>query len=151
MGIKDRSFPFPQADDFEKVILVLNVENETKLKDKIRLSNYLGDISERQVQYYLSACQYLKLIAYDKKFTELGNFIRKADSTRQIIELEKLLVKDDVFGTVYFYEKVLGTKLERTDVIDIMKEYVNFDSEAMYIRRSQTVIRWVEWINKMED
>ena len=48
---------------------------------------------------------------------------------------------------VYFLEKRLGTKLDRSDVIELLKTYVSFESEEMYKRRSQTIIKWIEWIN----
>ena len=58
----DRHIPFPQADDFEKIITILNLSNESLLKNSDSLSSILGGISIRQVSYYLSAAMYLGLI-----------------------------------------------------------------------------------------
>ena len=41
---------------------------------------------------------------------------------------------------------MLGFELENEDVVDIMKEHVSFESEAMYKRRASTVMSWVRWI-----
>lgn len=144
---KKNKAPFPQADDFEKVIALLNINNEDNLKKKSVISILLGDIDHRQVQYYISALMYLDLLTSDKKFSKKGEYIRTLGYTNQIIELAKIIVSKDVFGTAYFTEKFLDIKLNVNDVCNIMKLYVDFDSESTYKRRSQTVIKWLEWIN----
>jgi hypothetical protein len=108
----------------------------------------LGDIDNRQVQYYLSALMYLDLVQSNRSFTSKGQYIRSLGFSRQIVELARIIVSKDVFGTVYFTEKSLKVKMERNDVIEVMKEFVHFSSDTMYIRRSQTVIKWIEWVNK---
>ena len=151
MENQNKEFPFPQADDFSKIVLLVNVDDEDKLKDKNKLGKYLGDIVDRQVAYYLSACQYLGIVDKNKEFTNLGKKIREYDAMRQLVELAKIIVKDDIIGTVYFYQQMLGIELDKSDVIDIMKEYIEFGSEAMYIRRAQTVTKWIEWILNNSD
>lgn len=47
--------PFPQADDFEKVISLINIPDESKLSDKKYISFVLENVTDRQVMYYLSA------------------------------------------------------------------------------------------------
>ena len=145
---KENNFPFPQADDFEKVVTLLNIKEESSLKDKTSVSMLLDDIDNRQVQYYLSALMYLDLVQSNKVFTLKGQYIRSLGFSRQIVELARIIVSKDVFGTVYFTEKSLKVKMDRNDVIEIMKEFIQFSSDAMYIRRSQTVIKWIEWVNK---
>ncbi|MDO4466429.1 MAG: hypothetical protein Q4C49_05410 [Bacillota bacterium] len=148
MENQNKKFPFPQADDFSKIILLINLDDEKKLSDKELLGKYLGDIVERQVMYYISACQYLGLINENKEYTELGNKIRQYDSMRQNIELAKLIVKDDIFGTVFFYQQMLGVSLEKSEIINIMREYIDLSKDGIYKRRSQTVVKWVEWITE---
>lgn len=145
---KENSFPFPQADDFEKVIAILNIKDESSLKNKSSVSLLIGDVESRQVQYYLSALMYLDLLQSDKCLTAKGKHIRSLGFSRQIVELARVIVSKDVFGTVYFTEKLLDVKMNRNDVIEVMKGYVEFTSDAMYIRRSQTVIKWIEWVNQ---
>ncbi|MDD4069952.1 MAG: hypothetical protein PHF05_05815 [Candidatus Izemoplasmatales bacterium] len=145
---KENNFPFPQADDFEKVVSLLNIKEESSLKNKTSVSMLLGDIDSRQVQYYLSALMYLDLVQANKSFTSKGQYIRSLGFSRQIVELARIIVSKDVFGTVYFTEKSLKVKMDRNDVIEVMKEFVHFSSDAMYKRRSQTVIKWIEWVNK---
>lgn len=139
------TIPFPQANDFNKVITVLNTD-ESKLSDYSAMCIVLGDITSRQVDYYESACMYLGLMTKDKCFTTLGHSIRNMAGIEQTIALSRLIVSDVVFGTVYFYHKCLGVELDRDDVIGIMRRYVSFASEEMYNRRSSTVLSWVRWI-----
>lgn len=140
--------PFPQANDFEKVKKVLNAD-EIKLKDYGAMSILLGDITERQVDYYISACEYLGLID-NKTFTESAVRIRNLIGIYQDVELSKIIVSDEVFGTVYFMQKMVGSELELEEVVDIMKDNVSLSSEAMYLRRASTVLSWIKWINSKE-
>lgn len=142
--------PFPQANDFEKVITVLNVDNAEKLKNYESMCILLGDISSRQVDYYESACIYLGLVTKEKTFTELGLKIRKLNGVQQEVALARTIVADEVFGTVYFLQKMLGVTLENNDVVKIMKKSVPLSTEKMYIRRASTVMSWVKWIISKE-
>ena len=140
--------PFPQADDFEKVISLINISDETKLSDKKYISFVLENVTDRQVMYYLSAAMYLGIVSKDKCFTEFGRYLRSLSPTKQRIELIRLLMSDRVFGVVYITEKIYGTKLEKEEVIDIIKtEYPQY-SDELYERRYQTVKKWLLWIEK---
>lgn len=143
--------PFPQANDFEKVMMVINVESPDKLKDYGYMSLYLEDISDRQVDYYITACSYLGLITQNKEFSKLGERVRKKVGIEQMAELSRIVVSDEVFGYVYFQQKFLGTELEKSEVIEIMKERVSLNSEAMYERRASTIISWLRWIKSKEE
>ena len=143
----NNNFPFPQADDINKIIVLLNLDEEALLSDSSFLGRFLGSITERQVSYYTSAMKYLGLITAERKYTPHAVFMRELSTFNQNIELAKLLLTDPVLAKVYFMEKALETKLDRDDVIDIMREYVDLGSENMYQRRSQTVMSWISWIN----
>lgn len=140
--------PFPQANDFQKVISIISIDNVSGLKDYSTMSVYLGDISPRQVDYYLSACVYLGILNEDKTFTEIGERLHLLGTTEQIAELARLVVADEIFGIVYFKQKLLGFNMENEDIVDIMKEHIVFESEAMYKRRASTVMSWVRWITE---
>lgn len=143
----NKSAPFPQANDFQKVISIINIDDDEKLKDYSSMCVYLGDITPRQVDYYISACIYLGLLDERKVFTELGQHLHVMGATAQIAELARYIISDEIFGTVYFRQKVLGFELGNEDVVDIMKEHIVFESEAMYKRRASTVMSWVRWID----
>ena len=69
MEQKNKKYPFPQANDFNKILLLLNIDNESLFNDKEYLKIYLDLGTERQISYYLSAFQFLGLIDDEKKFT----------------------------------------------------------------------------------
>ena len=141
-----KDIPFPQADDFEKIISVINADKPQYFNDNLYLSSILENVTERQVSYYLSACMYLGLIDKNRSFTEQGIKIRSLSSYRQTVEIIRILLSDSIFGTVYITEKTLGVKLDKNDVIEIIKiEYPSY-SEEIYNRRYQTVRKWVNWI-----
>lgn len=94
-------YPFPQANDFEKVISVLSSE-EDELDNYAIMSKTLGDLENRQVDYYISAAKYLGLIDDSKKFTEDGRKIRMMFPVQRSIALAGLILKDDIFSRVYF-------------------------------------------------
>lgn len=142
-------FPFPQADDFEKIVQLLNLKDEEKLRDKEFLCELLGDISGRQAQYYISACQYLGFVSSEKKYTDYGEKIRSLGESQQYIEFAIAIVSKPVFGTAYFTGKMLGEPCSREDIIEIMHDHnVGFEKPEMYKRRAQTVVKWIEWINQ---
>ena len=91
------------------------------------------------------------IINKDKEFTEIGQRLRNLYGIEQKAELARVIVSDEIFGSVYFRQKMLGVKLEREDIIEIMKQYVVFDSEPMYARRASTVISWIKWILNNEE
>lgn len=147
---KIKKVPFPQADVFEKIISILNIDDESLLKDKIYVSKLLGGIHERQVAYYISASIYLGLLTNEKKFTETANKLREKSSIRQSADLATLIISNKVFGEVYFLQKIYGEKFDVDDVVDIMKENdIVFDSDVMYKRRARTVIGWIQWIDNL--
>lgn len=144
------SAPFPQANDFNKVVSVINIPDEAQLTSYPYMRVYLGDISDRQVDYYISACIYLGLVDKEKHFSADGLYLRTLVGVNQIAELSRRIVSDNVFGSVYFQEKMLGVHLEKDDIVDIMKNYIDLESDAVYTRRASTVISWINWINLHE-
>lgn len=146
----DKTIPFPQADDMAKIKKVLSVGEESFLKDVKRMQILLGDITDRQVQYYLSAAAFLGILNSDKTFTDYGRRLRNLNECEQDISLCQKIVSDEVFGEVYFSELILGITLDRDEVIAIMKKKLCFNSEEIYRRRAQTVIKWIEWIHSKD-
>jgi hypothetical protein len=146
----DKKIPFPQADDFEKIITLLNVSSESDLLNNEKISVTLGEVTDRQVMYYLSAASFLGLIEFtngERKFTNLGYRIRKMNSVLREIELISLVLQSPIFNKVYVLRSILG-KQTQEDISEIIKNYYPEYSESICERRSQTVIKWVEFISK---
>lgn len=138
--------PFPQANDFEKVIRIIEVPDESIVYDDNELGEYLGGLTDRQARYYIAAAKYLGVLSKDKHFTLLGQKIRAKNPSMQKIELARLLLGDPVFGKVYISEKVFKITLEKADVAELIEEIMPGYSEAIYLRRAQKAIGWVQWL-----
>ena len=142
------SVPFPQADDFEKIVTIVNISDSIALNDSVKLSQTLGGITDRQVAYYLSAATFLGLIESEKgqkKFAQKCLEIRNMNSYLQTAELISLILKNPVFSKVYSYTIVIGIQ-EVEDIKEVIKEYYPQYSDAIYERRAQTVSSWINWI-----
>lgn len=145
----DKKIPFPQADDFKKIVILLNISSENDLSNNKTISVTLGEVTDRQVMYYLSAASFLGLIEVsngERKFTILGKRIRKMNSTLQEIELISLVLQSPIFNKVYVLRTILGEQTQ-DDISEIIKSYYPEYSESICERRSQTVIKWVEFIS----
>ena len=139
------NMPFPQADDFDKIVALVNIVNEEDLNNNEKVKVVLGEISERQISYYISASSFLGIILTQKrkrKFTNFGNHLRRCNSVMQEIELITAILRLPVFSKVYVLNKIVGT-IDSSEVADMIKE--NY-GEAICERRAQTVLKWVEWV-----
>ena len=70
-------YPFPQANDFNKVIKILETD-EQFLNNKTYLQDVIDVSTARQVQYYISACQFLGLVDDKYQFTDIAKYIKKS-------------------------------------------------------------------------
>ena len=143
----DTSIPFPQADDFEKVIMIINISNPDNLKDTKYLMDYLGGITDRQVAYYRSAAMYLGFINKDKEFTSIGEGIRCLDTYSQKAEFMYAITCDPIMGKAYYIGKLLGEPLSGDDIGDMIHQYYPQYDKPMLHRRGQTAASWIKWID----
>ena len=150
----ENNAPFPQADDFEKIVNLINVCDDSNLSDNRYVSAALGDVTDRQVLYYLSAAAYLGLVENSRgsrKFTEYGLKVKSMPSYSQEIELMSIILKLPVFSKVFVLEKKVGHQTV-DDVAEVIKEVFPDFSDSICERRAQTVIKWIEWvINRLDD
>lgn len=144
----DNNVPFPQANDFEKIILILNLEDEELLNDTESLMEILGEVTERQVSYYISATIFLKLVENIngvRKFTSNARAIRMLNSYLQIAELISILLMNPIFNKIYVNTMLFG-KQDTDDIISVIKEHYPMYSDAIFERRAQTASSWINWI-----
>lgn len=144
--MEENSYTFPQANDLEKVITVMSIARADLIRDRVHIAHILGDVSDRQVTYYVSACVYLGFITPNREFTEYGREVLSMPRSEKIVEIVRRIISDPIFGYVFFMQRLLGVKLEREDIIDLMKKHTVL-TEELYKRRAQTVVKWVEWID----
>lgn len=144
----DRRAPFPQADDFDKIIQILNIPSESQLSDNSFLVFYLSDINtERQANYYISACMYLGLVDSNRKFTTKGQIIREMNLPEKKLECVNIILSHRTFLEVYTKQLFYKKELSNDEIAELIKkEYPNY-TEGIYNRRASTVKGWVSWIN----
>lgn len=148
--------PFPQADDFTRVINLIEVLNKKDLPvDEI--TQIMG-FTPRQTDYYYNAGLYLGLFAkynwvdrdenkvISVKLTDLGKGINKLNYKDRQLKLVSLILKHKVFNMLFF-KALIGNKLpNRDEVIEEMIKYNVCSAGSVATRRSQTVLSWLNWV-----
>lgn len=135
--------PFPQANDINKVIALVQagdeiIENKEKAKEVISVG------TPRQVSYYLSALQYLKYLGQNKKLTERALKLQNSKS-ELVSDIYNQLLEDKLFGKAYHDFKVTG-KVNIDKVTSDLKKENKRLSESTLRRRASTISSWVEWM-----
>lgn len=135
--------PFPQANDINKVIALVQagddiIENKEKAKEVIKVG------TPRQVSYYLSALQYLKYLGQNKKLTERALKLQNSKS-ELVSDIYNQLLEDKLFGKAYHDFKVTG-KVNIDKVTSDLKKENKRLSESTLRRRASTISSWVEWM-----
>lgn len=135
--------PFPQANDINKVIALVQagdeiIENKEKAKEVISVG------TPRQVSYYLSALQYLKYLGQNKKLTERALKLQNSKS-ELVSDIYNQLLEDKLFGKAYHDFKVTGQVNIDKVTSDLKKENQKL-SESTLRRRASTIRSWVEWM-----
>lgn len=145
---QDKKLPFPQANNFTKVIKILETEEE-QLTNKELLQEIIKVSTNRQVQYYVSACQFLGLIDEGYKYTNLALKIKESCFENKVISLSRLIVSMPVFGEVFFKKYIYNEDSSKDEIAQLISDlWESDDSFAVCYRRASTVKKWLEWIEK---
>jgi hypothetical protein len=149
--------PFPQADDFEKVIdLVSIMLSSPKTVDE--LSTYYG-FDPRQSDYYFNAAKFLGLGATEKR--EDGVTYRIATSLAQVIfskpyrekysSLAALVLGIDSVAKAYLDWMQTGIKPSKARVEAILSSSSDSDGLGLSTidRRASTVLAWANWAHSL--
>ncbi|HEK8814292.1 MULTISPECIES: type II restriction enzyme [Peptostreptococcaceae] len=150
--IKEPEIPFPQADNFKRVINLCELLLNDDMKKEDIVSKY--DFDPRQADYYTNAGIYLGLI--NKKLNSQliyslsskgKKIIRQKHRDRQL-SLAKLILEHEVFNKSFKLYLKKGESPNKKEITNLMKEsYIyNVKSDVTLIRRSSTVISWTNWI-----
>lgn len=150
--VPEPEVPFPQADDFTKVIDLLTYLYERDMtKDDI--AEQL-DFDKRQSDYYYNSCLYLGLA--NKYTNSEGTFATLNDKGREIIQLPyrqkrlalaELILQHEIFKEIYD-KTVAEGKVSKDYIVSRMKYHklYNINSESTFGRRASTIRGWVKWI-----
>ncbi len=148
--IEEPEIPFPQADDFEKCINILEIlKSWEKTKDEIK-DEY--DFVIRQAHYYVDADKYLWLVQDDKwmvSLTRLGKKIIFSSRKERNLLLIKQIFSHEIFMKVY-RQKIKQWRVSRKDLVNMMKEckLYNIESDITYARRASTISWWLRRIDR---
>lgn len=152
--VKEPELPFPQADNFERIINLCELlkQNEFISKDNIT-RNY--DFNYRQTNYYSDAARYLGLIKVVRKNQQTGctltpNGLRifNLSIVERQLEFVKLILAHTVFQNTLklYFDK--GEVPQKDEIVEIMKnaKLYNIHADETYRRRASTIISWINWI-----
>lgn len=163
--LNSQGAPFPQADDFNKVVNLceeLAKRYSSNLNEDSDESSRTGlykkeiaeiyDFADRQADYYANAAKYLGLVSINRglvSLTILGLEVIQLPLTTKQIKFAELILSSKPFAKVLdFYIKNAGI-LSIEDVQNIVEacKIENLNTEAnTFKRRCLTVKSWVEWV-----
>jgi hypothetical protein len=158
--IKDPEIPFPQADNFGRVVNLCELLKQKGFLSKEQLNqDYDFNIVLRQTDYYINAGKYLGLIDVKKEngqivyLSEKGQHIFSYSIIDRQVEFIKLILSHSVFMktlNLYFTNSTMPTKNE---IVKIMKSsnLYNIYSNETYFRRASTITGWINWIMNQID
>ena len=145
---------FPEADCMSRIVNLIELLNEKPMTKQDITSEYAFD--ERQTNYYTDAGRYLGLI--DKTHDEDGNILFQLSTCghrimgleykeRQLALVTQILMHK-VFNETLKLHLQCGEMPDKQTIIQIMKRsnLYRVEADSTYLRRSSTVVGWVNWI-----
>ncbi len=157
--LESTNIPFPQADVFGRILdMLLEIHSKDQFSQRDIEINY--GLVTRQAQYYASAAIYLGFIQREKvntggvgySLTKLGSKIIQQPSKERNIDLVKCILEKKVFNKALEVYINQNGKLDRVDIIEIMKfEDIQLvrGSQETVSRRADTVRGWINWILRL--
>lgn len=152
--VAEPKISFPQADRMSRIVNLIELLNEKPMTKQDITSKYAFD--ERQTNYYTDAGRYLGLIK--KGHDENGNILFQLSTRgRHILGLEykerQLAIVTQILAHKVFNETLklhlqYGEMPDKQTIIRIMKKanLYNIEADSTYLRRSSTVVGWINWI-----
>lgn len=152
--VQEPDISFPQADRMSRIVNLIELLNERPMTKQDITSEYAFD--ERQTNYYTDAGRYLGLI--DKAHDEDGNILFQLSvcghrimgleyKERQLAIVTQILMHK-VFNETLKLHLQFGEMPDKQTIIQIMKRsnLYRVEADSTYLRRSSTVVGWVNWI-----
>lgn len=150
-NMTETDIPFIQADNFERVISLLENMYENDLNGE-EIENIM-QFTSRQTGYYYNAGRYLKIFEKYKdtekvikyRLTSLGRKVYNKNYKKRQLLLVELILSHQIFRDLFHYTVVNGEFPNKRMVQDLELEY-NVCSSNVAGRRASTVIGWLKWI-----
>jgi len=136
--------PFPQADDFSKVLFGLLKLSEIQPASKADLFGNFP-LDPRQYDYYFNALRWLGLADQNGRggdcyLTSIGNSLIEMNEKQRISVIREIMLSDDVFSKALNNHQYEPTIKELSDRNMSAKTYSN--------RRRNTVLSWLNETDK---
>ena len=151
--IPEPSKPFPQANNFERVIDLLSLLVERDLTRDEITENYQFD--QRQTEYYTNAGQYLGLVEKYKavgtgditfRLTQEAREILSKRQKNKYLSLIRKILEYQVFYTVFELNLSRGKMPSKGEICEIIMSSRAELSKKTPGRRKSTVSNWIDWI-----
>ena len=152
--IDEPEIPFPQADNFEKLLNICE-ELYSGVTNKYDIINDF-DLNNRQYHYYIAAGEYLGLIDKLKNQSSLsikGILIFKKDTKEKYLSIVELILEHKPFYDVFSLLLKNKSIPTNNEIYLILKEsnLYNVGSDVTLKRRASTVKSWITWIVNLYD
>lgn len=144
-----KNVPFPQANDFLKIIDLLGLLMEDNISKDDIASSY--NFEKRQADYYANSGVYLGLIKKGGnpcELTPLGRQVMSKRNRDKRLSIAGLILSHEVFNrTMRQYFETLSP-VSINDIVTIMNDsYLhNISKNSTVVRRASTVSSWIKWI-----
>jgi len=153
-SVVEPEIPFPQADRFGRVVDLLGILSENDLETDDITTNYAFD--KRQSAYYTNAGRYLGLIeryatedgAVAFRLSATGRDIMRKPFKEKYLMLATCILGHQVFRRVIQEAMRQSQPLSLSRIVYHMRDsnLYKVESDSTYLRRAQTVGKWVDWI-----
>lgn len=151
--VPEPEIPFPQADNFERVINICELLNEQTLNRNEVTEEYAFDA--RQTNYYTDAARYLGLLEKKKdgvtpvySLSEEGKRILNVGLKQRQLAYCNLILSHKIFNETLreYFEK--GNMPPNDEIVNLMRNanLYHVGSDSTYARRSSTIKGWLNWI-----
>ncbi|KAA8455637.1 type II restriction enzyme [Weissella paramesenteroides] len=144
----DNNVQFPQADNFNRVLDILNRVDDTITGNKV---TEIYEFNRRQGNYYISALMYIGLLqkvdgSYKYELTEIGKRIKRLpnSNSRNMLIIRQLLQDECI--NIAFQQFIMHSDIDKDWVAKLLLDRVSTVNESTAARRAGTVISWIKWI-----
>jgi hypothetical protein len=151
--VREPQVPFPQADNFERVINICELLNEQELSRNDVTEQYAFDA--RQTNYYTDAARYLGLLEKRRDgatpiygLSDRGKGLLALNYKQRQLAYCGLILSHKAFGDTLQKYLENGNMPSTAEVIRIMKQanLYHVASDSTFERRSSTIKGWLNWI-----
>ncbi len=147
MEEKQNRVPFPQANDFGKILKIIEIDDEDRMSDTNYLLNYLELGTQRQISYYVSAAEFLGIVDKSRSFTSFGNELRNSIYESRVLKLCQRIISLPVFGEIFFMQYLYKEAVDTDYISQMISDIYGIDNVEVCNRRASTVKKWLSWID----